>query len=132
MSDATIPVLDAKALLRLSPAAVTASACPACAAINSSGWESVPGSFDRKALRKVGTLRIPGDNEPTLLEHHPAGTNGWSPDAPIAPIFFPYNRCDVWQCANCARLFLRYTEYGGYYEEERIRPLDPQLVIDAR
>ena len=92
----------------------------------------MPGSFDRKALRKVGTLRIPGDNEPTLLEHHPAGTNGWSPDAPIAPIFFPYNRCDVWQCANCARLFLRYTEYGGYYEEERIRPLDPQLVIDAR
>jgi hypothetical protein len=26
---------------------------------------------------------------------------------------------------------LRYTEYGGYYEEERIRDLDARLLVDA-
>lgn len=95
------------------------------------GWESMPGFFDRANLHAVGTLRRPGDEEPTLREHHPAGTNAWSADAPIAPAFFPYNRCDVWQCVVCARAFLRYTEYGGYCEDERVRGLDPALVVDA-
>jgi hypothetical protein len=34
----------------------------------------------------------------------------------------------VWQCAACGRPFLRYTEYGGYYVEERIRPLQAALI----
>ena len=46
----------------------------------------------------------------------------------IAPAYFPYNRCDVWTCVQCARPFLRYTEYGGYYVEQRIRELDPGLL----
>jgi hypothetical protein len=52
-------------------------------------------------------------------------------DAPIAPAYFPYNRCDLWQCRACPRAYLRYTEYGGYYEDERIRALDPALVDDT-
>jgi hypothetical protein len=80
------------------------------------------------SLRRVGTLRRAGDEEATLAEHHPAGTNAWSPDAPIALAFFPYNRCDIWECISCARSFLRYTEYGGYYEDERIRALNPDLI----
>ncbi|MDB5945096.1 MAG: hypothetical protein JWQ33_122 [Ramlibacter sp.] len=130
MSDAT-PFLGARDLLRLAAQAASPLPCPACAAIASAGWEAIPGSFERKALRRVGTLRAPGDDDPTLHEHHPAGTNAWSPDAPIAPAFFPYNRCDVWQCTRCSRTFLRYTEYGGYYEEERIRPVDAALVVDT-
>ena len=82
-------------------------------------------------MRQVGTLRDPADEDLTLQEHHPADTNAWSPDAPIAPAFFPYNRCDVWECANCRHPFLRYTEYGGYYVEERIRKVDATLVVDA-
>ena len=54
------------------------------------------------------------------------------PTRPIAPAYFPYNRCDVWQCANCGRPFLRYTEYGGYYVEERVRELHAALVVQAR
>lgn len=131
MSDVALPLLAADDLVRLARAATPPSPCALCAAISARGWESVPGGFDRNALRPVGTLRRPGDEEPTLQEHHPAGTNAWSPDAPIAPAFFPYNRCDVWECAGCHRPFLRYTEYGGYYVEERIRPLDAALVIDA-
>jgi hypothetical protein len=131
MSDPSPPLLDAADLVRLAGAATAPSPCPRCAAISARGWESVPGGFERNALRQVGTLRSPADEEPTLQEHHPAGTNAWSPDAPIAPAFFPCNRCDVWECVGCKRPFLRYTEYGGYYVEERIRPVDAVLVVDA-
>jgi hypothetical protein len=37
----------------------------------------------------------------------------------------------VWQCVGCARTFLRYTEYGGYYQEERIRELRAQNIVEA-
>lgn len=131
MSDASLPLLAAEDLVRLAGAATTPSPCPRCAGIAARGWEAVPGGFDRNALRRVGTLRRTDDEDPTLQEHHPAGTNGWSPDAPIAPAFFPCNRCDVWECIGCRRPFLRYTEYGGYYVEERIRPVDAALVTDA-
>ncbi|HEY0824291.1 MAG TPA: hypothetical protein VGD76_10925, partial [Ramlibacter sp.] len=87
--------------------------------------------FGRDRLRKVGTLRSPGVEDPTLEEYHPQGSNAWSADAPIAPAYFPYNRCEVWECAACSRPFLRYTEYGGYYVEERIREIRPALVVDA-
>lgn len=128
MSEPAVPLLAATDLMQLA-AAVKPAPCPLCGAISARGWESLPGGFDREALNKVGTLRRPGDEDPTLQEHHPAGTNAWSPDAPIAPGFFPYNRCDVWTCSGCRRPFLRYTEYGGYYVEERIRPVDAALVV---
>ena len=89
----------------------------------------MPSYFDRRALIRVGTLRDETVEEPTLQEHHPHGTHGWLPDAPIALTHYPYNRCDVWQCATCSRAYLRYTEYGGYYEDERVRQVDPVLVI---
>ncbi|MBL0426181.1 hypothetical protein [Ramlibacter alkalitolerans] len=127
MTEADVPVLDAKGLRRLA-AAQPRQPCPACAAVRAPGWEALGTSLDRGALRKVATLRQPDVEDPTLEEHHPNGTHGWSPDAPIAPAFFPYNRCDVWQCAQCGRAFLRYTEYGGYYVEERIRELRPELI----
>jgi hypothetical protein len=130
MSDTTVPVLDTDGLRRLA-AAHAPAACPSCASIRAPGWEALSGSFDRDLLRRVGTLRQPGDEDPTLTEYHPAGSHGWSPDAPIAAAFFPYNRCEVWQCVQCGRPFLRYTEYGGYYIEERIRELAPGRIGDA-
>ena len=126
-----MPLLTVDDLLRLAPAPSTTTPCPACAGLVCAGWEAIPGAFQRSVLRQVGSLRAPGDDEPTLEEHHPRGTNGWSADAPIALAFFPYNRCTVWQCIGCTRMFLRYTEYGGYYQEERIRELAPQLVTDV-
>ena len=131
MSEPYVPLLAADDLVRLAGAVNMPSPCPRCIGIASGGWESVPGGFDRDALRRVGTLRRADDEDPTLHEYHPAGTSAWSPDAPIAPGFFPYNRCDVWECAGCRRAFLRYTEYGGYYVEERIRPVDATLIVDA-
>jgi hypothetical protein len=128
--DASLPLLDADGLRRLA-AAHSGAACPACAALVCPGWEALPGTFDRKRLEAIATLRWPEIEDPTLAEYHPAGTHGWSPDAPIAPAYFPYNRCEVWRCAACARPFLRYTEYGGYYEEQRIRALAAALVVNA-
>lgn len=121
--------LDPAALMRLAGAAAAAGPCTACAAVAHAGWESLPGGFDASVLERVGTLRAPGDEEPTVEEFHPDGTNAWSPDAPIALAWFPCNRSEVWRCRRCARVYLRYTEYGGYYEEERIRRLDPALVV---
>jgi hypothetical protein len=122
-----LPLLDAEGLRRLA-ATQPSQPCASCAAVRAPGWESLPGSLDRDQLRRVATLRRPEVEDPTLEEYHPVGTHGWSPAAPIAPAFFPYNRCDVWQCVQCGRAFLRYTEFGGYYVEERIRELRADLV----
>lgn len=132
MSNSTVPLMSSEALIKLAQDAAPFDSCGTCRALACPGWESLPGGFDRSRLRRVGTLRREGDEDPTVQEHHPAGTNSWSRDAPIAPAFFPYNRCDIWQCVACGRAFLRYTEFGGYYEDERIRVLNPDLVDDSR
>ena len=122
MSDNDLPVLDAPALRALAERQA-GPGCPACASLKAPGWEALPGGFDARVLRQVATLRNPGVDDPTLEEYHPQGTTSWSPEAPIAPAYFPYNRCGVWECGQCGRPFLRYTEYGGYYVEERVREL---------
>lgn len=33
------------------------------------------------------------------------------------------------KCRACGHPFLRYTEYGGYYEGRRIRDLNPALIV---
>jgi hypothetical protein len=123
-----LPLLDAAALRELALAASPREPCGLCEALVCPGWESLSAGFDRQALRCVATLRQPGDEAPTLTEYHPHGSHGWDAHAPIAPAYFPYNQCEVWQCMACARPFLRYTEYGGYYVDERIRALRPELV----
>ena len=106
----------------------------ACALKHCQGWESV--SDDRwpvaQMLRK-GTLReaLPdGQTEPSFKEFHPDGTRYDSAQAPIAPNYFPYNRCDVFACQKCACGVLKYTEYGGYYVDHRVRLVDSDLVVN--
>ena len=130
MSTTNVPLLSAHDLIDLGRRAASARPCAQCGALVCAGWESMPSSFNRGRLVRIGTLRPEELEDPTLREHHPRGTHGWSADAPIAPAYFPYNRCDLWQCKACPRTYLRYTEYGGYYEDERIRALDPALVDD--
>jgi hypothetical protein len=123
--------LHAGELIALARSADTARPCPDCGPLQRPGWESMPGDFDRGALARVGTLRDDTIDDPTLEEYHPRGTHQWSPDAPIAPAHYPYNRSDVWHCTACRRAYLRYTEYGGYYEDERVRWIDPELVVEG-
>ena len=133
MSDiAPVPRLDAEALHRLAAAEPRAdrNACD-CAALRCPGWESLSSTIDESLLQKVGTLADDDspEAEPTLDEFHPDGTRYWSADAPISPAHFPYNRAEVWRCRRCGRVFLRYTEYGGYYLDPRIREVDPRLIV---
>lgn len=106
--------------------------CGDCRSLHCAGWEATPSSLDETSLSLLGTLRHldQDSSQATLDEYHPARTSYWSDDAPIAPNYFPYNRCDVWACHSCGRAFLRYTEYGGYYVEQRIRHLNPKLIVD--
>ncbi|MSP36108.1 MAG: hypothetical protein EXR25_10265 [Limnohabitans sp.] len=107
----------------------------ACSLKICKGWESV--SDDRwpsKQLKLEGTLRremAQGESELSFQEFHPNGTRYDSPEAPIALNYFPYNRADVYACQQCGCAVLKYTEYGGYYIDQRVRLVDACLVVDA-
>ncbi len=105
-----------------------------CALKICKGWESV--SEDRwpsKQLKLEGTLRrelLEGETELSFEEFHPNGTRYDSPEAPVALNYFPYNRADVYGCQQCGCAVLKYTEYGGYYVDHRVRLLNAALVMD--
>jgi hypothetical protein len=125
------PYLDYRALHELALHSQAAAHDCSCIRTAIAGWESVPLSLPEAQLREIGTLVNPEHTEPTFSEYHPDGTRYWSPDAPIAPRYFPYNQCSVWQCTVCERSFLRYTEGGGYFVDRRIRLLNASLLVDA-
>jgi hypothetical protein len=37
----------------------------------------------------------------------------------------------VWECSVCGRLYLRYTEGGGYFVDRRIRAVSANLIEDV-
>jgi hypothetical protein len=75
-------------------------------------------------MAKIGTLRDPAIAEPTFeqLHHVVEGrlTHYDSAQAPIAAKYFPFNRCDVFKCNQCTRVLLKYTEFGGYFVDQRV------------
>jgi hypothetical protein len=121
------PALRALVLSATTTALTNACRCASLGAC--AGWESITEDRWPAQMQQLATLRDPDLYEPTFEEFH-QGTRYDSPDAPIALKHFPYNRCDVWQCT-CGRLFLRYTEFGGYYVDHRVRALNPALIVDA-
>jgi hypothetical protein len=123
-----LKITDPRELLNLALKKPSNSECTTCNMLMNPGWESVPGSFDLALLQLIGTLRV--EDQPEVWdEYHPHGTHSWSADAPIAIGYHPYNRCDIYQCVDCSRKYLRYGEYGGYYVDERIRPLNPKFIV---
>jgi hypothetical protein len=117
---------EAAELARSAPA----STCSHCRPFASLGWISFPAAASADALEAVGALWLPGDDEPSIEEApHPAGVDNWSAEAPISLAYRPYNRCEVWACRHCRRPFLRYTEYGGYYVDPRIRELQAERLV---
>ncbi|PWK37284.1 hypothetical protein [Cupriavidus plantarum] len=124
-------LLDYPALLALARASDAVTTDCGCVKSLSTAWESQPVSFPEEQLKEVGTLRESDEDELTFDEYHPDRTQFWSPEAPIAPRFYPANRCDVWGCTICGRHFLRYVEGGGYFVDRRIRKLSAALLVDA-
>jgi hypothetical protein len=95
-------------------------------------WESLAEDrWPAGQMDKVGTLRDAQQYEPTFEEFHPQGTRYDSVDAPVAAQYFPYNRCDVFCCQQCSRNLMRYTEFGGYYVDHRVRELRAQLLVSS-
>lgn len=120
-------MLDADSLKQLC-GEQTSTACT-CALRPNACWESfTEDRWPKAQMTALGTLRDPDIYEPTQEEFHPDGTRYTSPDAPVAVKFFPYNVCDVYGCGDCHRVLLRYTEFGGYYVDHRVRELDVSLV----
>ena len=102
-----------------------------CSLQHCAGWESVNDTaWPTFQMQQVATLRDPNVYEPTFEEHHPKGTRYESSDAPVALAFFPYNRCDIYACSKCQQHVLRYTEFGGYYVDQRARRLDVEQITD--
>ncbi|SFQ41176.1 hypothetical protein SAMN05216567_115134 [Variovorax sp. OK605] len=124
-------LLDAATLRQLAQAsAPSASPCP-CRLQGATAWESITEErWPAALMQQVGTLRDPELYEPTFEESHPKGTRYDSPEAPLSVLHFPFNRCDVYRCTSCTRLVLRYTEFGGYYIDHRVRVVDAALVTD--
>jgi hypothetical protein len=94
-------------------------------------WQALPLSLELERFEDIGTLLDDPYEEPTFAEFHPAGTHYNDADAPIAPRYYPFNRCTVARCTLCSRIYLRYNEAGGYFTELRIRALQPDLLVDA-
>ncbi len=80
-------------------------------------------------MQALGSLRDPEVYEPTFEEFHPNGTRYDDASAPIATTFFPANRCEAHRCTACQSVLLRYTEFGGYYVDHRVRRVDAALVV---
>lgn len=117
---------EATDLARFAPAGT----CTHCRPFASPGWTSFPGTASAAELEAVGALWLPGDEEPTMVESpRPTGVDDWSAAAPISLAHRPYNRCEIWACRHCRLPFLRYTEYGGYYVDPRIRELHVERLV---
>jgi hypothetical protein len=124
--------LTAATLLELARDAQTGATAPcSCTKTPLDGWQSQPLSLDETQFEEIGTLLPEDDPEPTFREYLPGKTSYWAADAPIAPRYFPYNRCAVWQCSSCGRLYLRYVEGGGYFVDRRIRAVRVELIEDV-
>ena len=128
MPGMTSQILTEKEVRDFAARAAVRARCSACAPLWRPTWESVSGATQINHLSAAGSLRSE-DAAEHLDEYHPNGTHMWSPDAPIALGWHPYNQCALWTCKACDGAFLRYTEYGGYYQDERIRPLLADLIV---
>jgi len=120
---------DALQALALRTEAVTLHC--ACSAPEFDEWTSLPVAFPEQQLRVIGTLVRDAYTEASYEEYHPQGTILWSAEAPIAPLYYPYNRCAVSECNVCQRAYLRYVEGGGYFVDPRIRRLRTGVLVDA-
>ena len=118
-------------LERLAQASAAVTTPCSCTEVPLNAWMAQPLTLELGRFEDIGTLLDDPYDEPTFTEYHPAGTRYESAAAPIAPRFYPYNRCTVARCTTCGRVYLRYNEAGGYFTEWRIRALQPGLLVDA-
>lgn len=125
-----MPKITFESLMRLAQVSASVTAPCSCSKEALAAWRALPLSLELDRFEEVGTLFDDPYDERTFAEFHPSGTRYDSDAAPIAPAFYPYNRCTVARCLDCDRHYLRYNEAGGYFTELRIRALQPELIVD--
>lgn len=126
-----MPKIAFEPLMRLAHASASVTTPCRCTKESLAAWRAFPLSLELDRFEEVGTLFDDPREEPTFAEFHPSGTRYDSDLAPIAPAFYPYNRCAVARCLDCGRQYLRYNEAGGYFTELRIRALQPEIIVDS-
>ena len=126
-----MPKIAFATLMRLAQASAAVSVPCSCNKVSLAAWSALPMTLNLDRFEEIGVLFDDPYDEPTFAEYHPAGTRYESDDAPIAPGYYPYNRCAVARCLDCERHYLRYNEAGGYFTELRMRALRPELVVDT-
>lgn len=123
--------IEFKQLLDLALASGAITMECSCNQVPLLAWQALPMTLQLDSFEEVATLVDDPYDEPTFAEYHPHGTRYDSPDAPIAPRYYPCNISQVARCTICSRHYLRYNEAGGYFTELRIRALQPALLVDA-
>jgi len=123
--------LDIDSLTKLAALAASVTSDCRCLLHDLSSWSTWPISYREQDFLQIGTLARLSSEEAILEEYHPAGTNYWSSTAPVAPRFYPYNQCTLWQCRCCSRIYLRHNDDGAYHVALRIRRLHAQFIVDA-
>jgi hypothetical protein len=123
--------IDFSTLKQLAEASAAVTGKCSCNTEPLLAWRKLPMTLELERFEEVATLVEDPYGDPTYTEYHPDGTHYDSEDAPIAPRYYPFNRCQIARCMNCGRHYLRYNEAGGYFTELRIRALQPQLLVDA-
>lgn len=78
----------------------------------------------------IGSLRDEKIKNLTYLEFNNRFGEYWNPETKIATNFYPYHVCDVYECKECKRLFLVYTEYSGHGPQQRIRNVKSELIVE--
>ncbi|WEF35313.1 hypothetical protein [Pseudoduganella chitinolytica] len=126
-----MPKIEFAALKCLAETSASVTAPCRCNRVPLAAWSALPMTLELDRFEEIGVLFDDPYDEPTFAEFHPAGTRYDSDAAPIAPRFYPYNRCTVARCLDCDRHYLRYNEAGGYFTELRIRALLPELLVDV-
>lgn len=127
----TVRYIDTPELIALAQRSSQIEAACTCQKSRLAGWSTQPLSLPDAQLKDIGTLAEMDPEAASYEEYLPEGLHYSSDNAPIAPRYFPYNRCAVSECVSCARCFLRYTEGGGYFVDKRIRQLNPEVIVDV-
>lgn len=131
MNDKNLEKFDSKKLTSLAAKEDASESCQVCTKEKLQSWS------DTK--RDLGSrIKVIAEFESAeaaiqrngYTEYHPNGTNYWSPDAPIAIHFYPYNDCSINVCNKCNAVFLRYVEYAGHTRQHRIRYVNKDLIVD--
>jgi hypothetical protein len=81
-------------------------------------------------LKLLGSLRDPKISRLHYIDFSNREGEYWSENYKIAINFYPYHSSEIYQCKECNRLFVVYTETGGHMPEDRIREIKSELIIE--